>query len=304
MVSIVTPVVGLVLLALSFVVGLAAMIRMARPPGAGLDDVARVIRLPEPVTAAIVTVFALAALVFLTDLVRRGLSRRPADDEGGAGFPEPPRVPAWVRAVSQILSLLYFVVLAYLIWRGAIPLAGLIGLGQSAGSAIGSALARPASPSAPPLVAWTFGLLALVAGLGALALALWVAFGDRLARWWEGSARGGPAALEEAVEESLEDLRADRDARRAIIRCYSRFERVAAGSGVPRKPWCTPMEFMRETLGRLPVPRTAVPTLTALFELAQFSHHALGPGERDRALEALDEIKVAIEGSRVDVAPP
>jgi hypothetical protein len=300
MVSVVTPGVGVVLLALSFVLGLAALVRMAQPDGAGGEDLAQVIRLPEAVTVAIVAVFALSALVFLIDLVRRGLSRRPA--KGGGEFPEPPRVPAWVRALSQVLSLLYVIALAYLVWRGAIPLGDLISLGQGAGSAIGSALSRPASPSAPPLVAWTFGVLALVTGLGALALALWVAFGDRLAQWWEGVGRGAPAALEEAVDESLEDLRAERDPRRAIIRCYSRFERVAAGSGVPRQPWCTPMEFMRETLGRLPVPRTAVPTLTALFELAQFSHHALGPGERDRALEALDEIKVAIDEHRANVA--
>jgi hypothetical protein len=303
MVSVVTPVLPVLLVALSFVVGLAALVRMTSPAGGGVDDVARVIHLPEPVTGAIVIVFALAALVFLTDLVRRGLSRRLVDEDG-EHFPAPPRVPPWVRAVSQIVSLLYFIALAYLVWRGAIPLADLMSLGQGAGSAIGSALSRPISATAPPLVTWTFGLLAFVTGLAALALALWVAFGDRLARRWRRSAPGTPSGpFEEAVEESLEDLRAERDARCAIIRCYSRFEQVAAASGLPRKPWCTPMEFMRETLLCLPVPRTAVPTLTALFELAQFSHHVLGPRERDLALEALDDIKVALEESRADVAP-
>jgi hypothetical protein len=300
-VSVVTLVLTLVLVATSFVVGLAALVRMATPAGGGPDDVARVIRLPEPLTAAIVIVFAFAALVFLTDLVRRSLSRRLADEDGEQ-WPAPLRGSPWVRAVSQILSLLYFIVLASLVWRGAIPLADVMSLGQGAGSALGSALSRPIAATAPPLVAWTFGLLALVTGLGALALALWVAFGDRLARWWERP--GTPSApLEKAVEESLEDLRAERDARRAIIRCYSRFEQVAAGCGLPRKPWSTPMEFMGETLARLPVPRTAVPTLTALFELAQFSHHALGPRERDLAVEALDDIKVALEEGRADVAP-
>jgi hypothetical protein len=92
----------------------------------------------------------------------------------------------------------------------------------------------------------------------------------------------------------VEDLRSEPDARRAIVRCYARFERAVADSGVERKPWSTPMEFMREALRRLPLPRTAVPTLTGLFELARFSHHPLGPSERDQALEALDEIKTAI----------
>jgi hypothetical protein len=60
------------------------------------------------------------------------------------------------------------------------------------------------------------------------------------------------------------------------------------------------MEFMREALARLPVPRAAVPTLTGLFELVRFSHHALGPRERDRALEALHEIRTAIEAADGD----
>jgi hypothetical protein len=62
------------------------------------------------------------------------------------------------------------------------------------------------------------------------------------------------------------------------------------------------MEFMREALGRLPGPRTAVPTLTGLFELARFSDHLLGPPDRDRALEALDDIRMAIAARDGDVA--
>jgi hypothetical protein len=205
-----------------------------------------------------------------------------------------------MRTLRQISSLLSFVVLAYLLWRGAIPLTALLALGLGAGSAIAPTLPQQI-PVAPPVVTWTFGVLAIVAGLGALALALWVAFGDRLAQWWEGAVSDSPLPpLAAAVEESLEDLRAEPDARRAIVRCYARFERVAADSGVERKPWHTPMEFMREALPRLPVPRGTVPTLTGLFELARFSHRALGPRERDRALDALDEIKASIEERRAD----
>jgi hypothetical protein len=107
-----------------------------------------------------------------------------------------------------------------------------------------------------------------------------------------------PPALVEAVDESAEDLRSEPDARRAIIRCYARFERAAAVSGLARLPWQTPMEFMRETLARLPAPRGPVSALTGLFELARFSERTLGPGERDRALDALDDIKAAIHAAR------
>lgn len=301
--SLVAPVLTWAFLAASLVIGLAAVVRMAGPAAGGLDDLTGSIRLPELMTGTIVTLFALAALVFLLGLVRRMRSRRRAEEVGALG-PEAARVPPWMRTLTQILSLLNFVVLAYLLWSGAIPLTALLALGLGAGSAIAPTLPQEA-PVAPPVVTWAFGVLALVAGLGALALALWVAFGDRLAQWWEGAVSDSPLPpLAEAVEESLEDLRAEPDARRAIIRCYARFERVAAHSGVERKPWHTPMEFMREALPRLPVPRGAVPALTGLFELARFSHRVLGPRERDRALDALDEIKASLEEERADAAAP
>ena len=63
----------------------------------------------------------------------------------------------------------------------------------------------------------------------------------------------------------------------------------------------TPMEFMREALTRLAAPASAVRTLTGLFELARFSHLALGVPERDRALDALDEIKASMEARSADV---
>ena len=288
------PALTLTILAASLLIGLAAIIRMADPAAGSLEDLTGVIRLPHPVTGTIVTLFTLAAVVFVVDLARRARTRRREEGEEAALGPEPVRIPPWLRAVTQVLSLAYFVLLGYLLWRRGVPFMSMM-LGPAGGAPDAAAPEAPAI--APPLVTWTFGILALVTGLGALAFALWVALGDRLADWFEGG--GGDDAprppLAAAVEDSLEDLRAEPDPRRAIIRCYARFERAAADLGLARDPWLTPMEFMREALERLPVPRSAVPTLTRLFELARFSHRALGPAERDRALEALDEIRAAIE---------
>jgi hypothetical protein len=245
------------------------------------------------VTQAIVALFALAGLVFLLDLGRRMRLPRRGEPEHDPEAPAPP----WLRTVKQVLSLLNLVVIAYLLWRGAIPLTE---LGRGLGSAIAT-LPHEAPPDAPSLVNWTFGVLGIVAGLGALGLALSVAFADRLALWWRGPVDDAPLPpLEAAVEESLDDLRGEADPRRAIIRCYARFERAAAESGLARRPWLTPMEFMREVLERLPVTRGAVPTLTGLFELARFSRRTLGGAERERALGALDEIKAAIEARKAD----
>jgi hypothetical protein len=297
MVALVAPLLGWAGLAASFVIALAAAVRMTGPVPDG-DEVSGVIRLPGQMTAAIVTLFALAALVFVVDLVRRALSRRQGEGEGER-TEEPARMPPWLRRLTQVLSILNIAVLAYLLWRGGMPQGGfLLGAG---GSASGVALPGMVPGSAPAVLSWAFGILALAAGLGALALALWVALGDRLAEGREEGAGEAPAApLEALVEESLEDLGSEPDPRRAIVRCYARFERAAAASGLERKPWFTPMEFMREALARLPVPRAAVPTLTGLFELARFSHHPLGPRERDRALEALHEIRTAMEAGAGD----
>lgn len=273
--------------------GLAALVRMSDPAALGTDDLTGVVRLAEGLSRTIVVLFSLAAVVFLVDVVRRLRSRR-ADEGEAALAPEPPRVSPWLRAVTQIATLAYFVLLAYVLWSRGLPFVAMM-LGQGGSSGDASLLAGEL-PDAPPLVTWTFGVLALVAGIGALALALWVALGDRLTEWWAGETREvPPPPLAEAVTESLEDLRTEPDPRRAIIRCYARFERVAADSGVARRPWLTPMEFLREALERLPVPRAAAGTLTGLFELARFSDRALGPGERARALDALDEIRIAIE---------
>ena len=101
--------------------------------------------------------------------------------------------------------------------------------------------------------------------------------------------------LSEAVQDGLDDLASEPDARAAIIRCYRRFERVAARARVVKAPWQTPDEFMREALRRLVLPHRAVDRLTRLFELARFSAHPLGSAERDTARACLEDIKSELE---------
>lgn len=282
-------------LAAGFVIALAAALRMGGAV-AEADQAVGVIRLPAPVTAAIVSLFGLALLVFLGDLVRRALSRerRPV---GGPAEEEPAPLPVWVRRITMIFSLVNVVLLAYL-WRRAVLDGGLFA-GMS-GLAAGLDLPAGETLTAPALYHWIVGALAVAAGAGALGLALWSALGDRPLRREEEPAPAAAAPLAAAVEESLDDLREEGDARRAIVRCYARFERAAAAAGLPRRPWLTPGEFMREALARLPLPRAAVPTLTGLFELARFSDRALGTRERDRAVDALTEIRRAMDESARD----
>jgi len=288
------------LLAASFIVAAAALLRMGGPAVTADDGVTGAIRLPAVVTVTIFSLFAIAGVVFLVAVarrLRRRRARRDAETFGG----EPP--PPWLRTVTQFLSVLNALILAYLVWRGMIPLTDLLALAQG-GSSLSSGL--PAAPAidAPSFVTWTFAALAVTAGLAALALALWLAFGERLAEWWEGRAhdRSPDAEAVPVADEGLDALGEETDPRGVIIRCYRRFARVAASSGVERRPWHTPAEFMREVLGRLALPGAAVPTLTGLFELARFSRRELRETDRDRALGALNEITAAVDERGADVA--
>jgi len=125
--------------------------------------------------------------------------------------------------------------------------------------------------------------------------------------WWASARRrrahlgAEPAALGEALadvlEETLDDLRAERDPRRAVIAAYARLERVLAAHGIPRRPADAPVEYLSRVLDDLSVSPGAVGRLTLLFERAKFSHHEVEAGMKDEAIAALqtmqDELRAA-----------
>ena len=269
---------------------------------AGPPAVRLMIGLPDWLKTTIVGLFALAALLLLVVLFPTGLRRRrkKGDDEFEMVY-EGPKVSPWVLFALLAIALIPLGVAGYLLWVGwpaAEPGGGLAShLGLPPG-AVRQPLPGSAVPAAQkPLFSGAVALLGLVAGLGGVGLLLWLLLGDRFLGVWEALSSHGRAApqLIEVVEESLQSLRQDADARRAIIRCYRRFEQVLAGLGSPRAPWETPAEFMRKALRRQSAPGKAVRDLTELFEVSRFSHHPVGTGERDTAVSSLIEIKAALE---------
>lgn len=115
--------------------------------------------------------------------------------------------------------------------------------------------------------------------------------------------RDGDPGLEEALasvlDDTLDDLRAERDPRRAVIAAYARLERVFAAHGVPRRPSEAPAEYLGRVLAHLEVPVRAATRLTELFATAKFSQHDVGPGMKHEAIDALetarDELRLAAE---------
>jgi hypothetical protein len=260
------------------------------PAPAGDPGAKVMIRLPDAVRVVVLGLLVLSTII-LFSLQRR---RRPTE-ETLASSPAAPRFPPWAAA---LVSLLLVVLAWYLVWRywsgpDGQPI-------EKAFAAIAGLLDLLTLPQKPPTsipsLELAIAALLLLLALAVFAVMVLVAMADRLEKWWtqrDGAVR--PPAVPETLALIQADLRTEPDARVAIIRAYGRFERALAAARAPRAAWQTPAEFMRTTLARLPVPAVPVRRLTALFEVARFSIHPLGPEARDAACDSLDEIGTALE---------
>jgi hypothetical protein len=103
------------------------------------------------------------------------------------------------------------------------------------------------------------------------------------------------AALDEVLADSLDDLRAEPDPRRAVIRAYARMERTFAAYGVARDEAEAPLEYMARALDRLSVSAFSVRRLTQLFSRAKFSPHDVDAAMKDEAIEALVGLRAELE---------
>ena len=282
---------------------LVALIATSGPPGApvtGAPPVRVVIELPDPLKATVFGLFVLTTLLLFVLLVPRiPRRRRKADDEWELVI-EHPKVSPWMVCALLALGLLPVALGGYLLWHEWPTLAPSVAASRPPVTLPRGSSPPPQTPGRPeaylPAFSGAVGFLALAVALGCLGLTLWIFFEGRTG--WGSSPSSesrAPTRLMDAIEESLDNLRLEPDPRRAIIRCYRRFEHVVAHWGLPRAPWQTPTEFMRKALGRLPVPATAVRRLTEAFEISRFSHHPVGAADRETALGALIEIKTALE---------
>jgi Domain of unknown function (DUF4129) len=140
-------------------------------------------------------------------------------------------------------------------------------------------------------------VLGLLLGLGVIAVATRSRLGPPT---WQ--RRGAPEALAAALDESLDDLRADPDLRRAIIAAYARMETALAAAGLPRRPAEAPLEYVERALLTLDTSATAVRKLTDLFVWARFSQHEPEPSMRDEAVDALVAVRDELRASELTPA--
>jgi flagellar basal body-associated protein FliL len=93
------------------------------------------------------------------------------------------------------------------------------------------------------------------------------------------------------LDETLDDLRAESDPRRAVIAAYARLEHVLAAHGLPRREAETQEEYLPRFLRELDVSQRAAVQLTELFERAKFSQHTVDAGMKEEAIDALEELR-------------
>ena len=280
---------------------LAAAGALSSPDGAPAPGVATRIWVPLPAwlgygTAAAVSI---ASLTFI-GMALGSRRRRKNEDDDFEEAHEPEKVPILFKVLLILLALAPGLVIAgATFWVGQssdLP----IPIGSAGFDASGLAAKAPSLP-ASPVTTGLIEALAWLIGLGSLAVMFWLCFGDQFKHRPTAAPKRPSEHLAAAVEESLEDLRAEPDARLAIIKIWRNFERVLADAALPRRPSQTPLEFMRAVLGKMPGPRVAVYKLTELFERARFSHHPIGTQERDTAWQSLIAIHTALREK--DVRP-
>ena len=98
-------------------------------------------------------------------------------------------------------------------------------------------------------------------------------------------------AVVEAIDDSIDAIRAIADPRQAIIAAYASMEASLGRAGLPRRRSETPIEYVVRVLRSvLEIPADAS-RLTYLFEFAKFSPHEVDESMRSDALQALQHIR-------------
>jgi membrane protease YdiL (CAAX protease family) len=145
-----------------------------------------------------------------------------------------------------------------------------------------------ALPAHEPHFRWVAAAVVIAFFAALVVLAAYLRARSRLAADERSRAAEEVAA---ALDDSVDDLRAEPDARRAIVAAYARMERALGAVGVPRRPAEAPLEFMARALEGLRASGVSVRRLTELFRIAKFSAHRLGPVEKEQAIEALVAVR-------------
>jgi Domain of unknown function (DUF4129) len=280
---------GAALAALAVVLGLLALVAVAAEGDtpAGSDGARRPSHLLiDTLVSLYIVLMALGVVAYVGLLL---LGRHTADEHGR------------LRRPSHVQSAVVFVLLL-----GALALA--LRLAEERGGDVGEQPAPPAPAATRPAEAvpetgydpeFALVTVLIVFALVAVVVAS-LAVAARRRKRALGQLRE-PAlleALEDVLDESIDDLRAERDPRKAVVAAYARLERTLAAYGLPRRPAEAPAEYLARMLADLEVSHRSIGRLTALFERAKFSQHDVDSAMKEEAIDALQTTREELRAAR------
>jgi len=109
------------------------------------------------------------------------------------------------------------------------------------------------------------------------------------------SAEEARKEMAEIIEEAIRDIELGMDPRSIIAKCYFDMCSILAMVARRPEPYETPREFEEAIISKYPdLPEEPIRLLTAIFEEAVYSNHALSKDAVDKALNALRELKDAL----------
>jgi Domain of unknown function (DUF4129) len=130
----------------------------------------------------------------------------------------------------------------------------------------------------------------VVISLVALAILAYVVAARRR-RTQQRSEAAAASELAAEIDDTVDDLRAEPDPRRAVIAAYARLERAFAAAGLPRNAFETAEEYLGRILAQLDVGTEPTRQLTDLFVEAKFSRHEIDEAMKERAIKALADVR-------------
>jgi Domain of unknown function (DUF4129)/Tryptophan-associated transmembrane protein (Trp_oprn_chp) len=104
------------------------------------------------------------------------------------------------------------------------------------------------------------------------------------------------------LDETLDDLLAETDPRRAVIAAYARMERAFAAHGVPRREFEAPHEYLGRVLAEATGGGRGAARLTALFERARFSPHEVDLAMKNDAIDAIQALQAELAAAEAEEA--
>jgi ABC-type cobalt transport system substrate-binding protein len=234
-------------------------------------------------TLALIMIPIGAFLIFWSAFLRRAYANVP--------LKKSPLYPGQI-APKPLLTVAFIFLILFMVVRWWHPTQNSPFGGAAAGGKSHTQKTQPGQKPYEPHFQWfpVFVIGSLVVGLGGA-----MAFLALRPRHEEVERAPVRETLAEVLSETLDDLRRERDPRKAVIGAYVKMERTLAARGFPRHEYEAPLQYLGRILGIIEGSGHSARRLTRLFERARFSPHEIDQKMKDDAIESLVGLRAQLE---------